>query len=89
MLQGGSDNLVFCCLVEYLEYPEVEDDHDQAGDVEGPDTGPNDEVRIVEGADERLWLFLAWLTDNETCVEAERLIDLIDLTTIISVKQVS
>ena len=54
MLQGGSDNLVFCCLVEYLEYPEVEDYHDQAGDVEGPDTGPNDEVRIVEGADEGL-----------------------------------
>ena len=40
--------------MEYLEYPEVEDDHDQAGDVEGPDTGPNDEVRVVEGADE--WL---------------------------------
>ena len=57
MLQGGSDNLVFCCLVEYLEYPEVEDYHDQAGDVEGPDTGPNDEVRIVEGADE--WLLQA------------------------------
>ena len=72
-----------------LEYPGVEDDHDEAGDVEGAKAGPDDKVRVVEGADERLWLFLAWLTDNETCVEAERLIDLIDLTTIISVKQVS
>ena len=39
-----------CCL--YLEYPVVESDHDEAGDVEGAQAGPDDEVRVVEGADD-------------------------------------
>ena len=71
-----------------LEYPGVEDYHDEAGDVEGAEGGVDDEVRVVEGADERLQrvLALAGLTDSQTCVEAERLIH---LTTIISVKSVS
>jgi hypothetical protein len=38
----------------YLKYPEVEYDHDAAGDVEGADGRVDDEVWIVEGADERL-----------------------------------
>ena len=62
-----------------LEYPGVEDYHDEAGDVEGSERGVDDEVRVVEGADERLCLVQSWLT--ESVVEAERLVD---LTTIIS-----
>ena len=58
-----------------LEYPGVEDYHDEAGDVEGAERGVDDEVRVVEGADERLCLIQFWLADSETCVvEAERLI---------------
>ncbi len=38
----------------YLKYPEVEYNHDAAGDVEGTDGRVDDEVWIVEGADE--WL---------------------------------
>ena len=58
-----------------LEYPGVEDYHDEAGDVEGAERGVDDEVRVVEGADERLCLIQSWLADSETCVvEAERLI---------------
>ena len=64
-----------------LEYPGVEDYHDEAGDVEGAERGVDDEVRVVEGADERLWLVLEGLSESETCVEAERLIH---LTAIIS-----
>ena len=63
-----------------LEYPGVEDYHDEAGDVEGAERGVDDEVRVVEGADERLWLVLGCLSESETCVEAE---SLIHLTTII------
>ena len=63
-----------------LEYPGVEDYHDEAGDVEGPEAGPDDKVRVVEGADERLLWILDSLSDRQTCVEAQRLIH---LTTII------
>ena len=67
-----------CCV--YLENPVVERDHHQAGDVEGAEAGPDDEVRVVEGADERLLWILESLSDSQTCVEAQRLIH---LTTII------
>ncbi len=36
----------------HCEYPGVQVDHDDAGDVEGAQGGPDDEVRVVEGADE-------------------------------------
>ena len=42
----------------YFEYPVVERDHDEAGDVEGAQTGPDDEVRVVEGADDLFLLHL-------------------------------
>ena len=69
----GSDG---CSLFSvYLEYPVVERDHDEAGDVEGAERGVNDEVRVIEGTDERLSLIQNWLTDSQTCVvEAQRLI---------------
>ncbi len=38
----------------YLKYPEVEYDHDAAGNVEGANGRVDDEVWIIEGADE--WL---------------------------------
>ena len=38
------------------EYPGVEDDHDEAGDVEAAEGGVDDEVRIVEHADHGLLL---------------------------------
>ena len=38
----------------YLEYPGVEDDHDQAGDVEGSEGRVDDEVRVVKHADNRV-----------------------------------
>ena len=40
----------------HLEYPGVEHYHHQAGDVEGAQAGPDDEVRVVEGADDGLVL---------------------------------
>jgi hypothetical protein len=46
----------------YLKYPEVEDDHDAAGDVEGADGRVDDEVWIVEGADE--WLTRLLLAED-------------------------
>ena len=45
-----------CCV--YLENPVVERDHHQAGDVEGAEAGPDDEVRVVEGADDLFLLLL-------------------------------
>ena len=38
------------------EYPGVEDDHDEAGDVEAAEGGVDDEVRVVEHADDGLLL---------------------------------
>ena len=43
------------CL-HYLEYPGVQHDHDQAGDVEGSEGWVEDEVRVVEHANYRLWV---------------------------------
>ena len=40
----------------HLEYPGVEDDHDQAGDVEWSERRVEDEVRVVEHADHWLWV---------------------------------
>ena len=40
-----------CKNSPYFKNSEVEDDHDDAWDVEGSDGRPNDEVWIVESAD--------------------------------------
>ena len=34
----------------HLEYSGVEDDHDEAWEVEGGERGPDDKVGVVEGA---------------------------------------
>ena len=47
-------------LLLHLEYPGVEHYHHQAGDVEGAQAGPDDEVRVVEGADDGVVL-VWWL----------------------------
>ena len=39
-------------ILAHLEYSGVEDDHDEAGEVEWGERGPDDEVRVVEGAHE-------------------------------------
>ena len=41
-----------------LEYPGVEDYHDEAGDVEGAETGPDDEVRVIKRAYDLILLLL-------------------------------
>ena len=43
-------------VISNLEYPGVEDYHDQAGDVEGSQRRVDNEVRVVEGAED--WILL-------------------------------
>ena len=43
-------------MMSNLEYPGVEYYHDQAGDVEGSKRGVDDEVRVVECAED--WILL-------------------------------
>ena len=57
----------------YLEYSGVEDYHDQAGDVEGAEGGVDDEVRVVEGADDG---FLLHLPMDLTGIGDESLVEL-------------
>ena len=45
----------------YLEYPGIEIDHHDAGDVEGPEGGVDDEVGVVKGTDE---LLLRWVEQS-------------------------
>ena len=44
-------------MAPHPEYSRVEDDHDDAGDVEGSERGVDDEVRVVEPAE--IWLRLS------------------------------
>ena len=53
---GYKVGMLLLQLQLHLEYPGVEHYHHQAGDVEGAQAGPDDEVRVVEGADDGLVL---------------------------------
>jgi len=44
----------------HLEDSGVEEDHDEAGYVEGPQAGPDDEVGVVEGANDVLVLLFVF-----------------------------
>ena len=39
--------------INHLEDAVVENDHDKAGDVEGAQGGPDDEVRVIESTYQR------------------------------------
>ena len=49
---GYKVGMLLLQLQLHLEYPGVEHYHHQAGDVEGAQAGPDDEVGVVEGAHE-------------------------------------
>ena len=70
---GYKVGMLLLQLQLHLEYPGVEHYHHQAGDVEGAQAGPDDEVRVVEGADDG---FLLHLPMDLTGIGDESLVEL-------------
>ena len=50
--KSRKNDCVVVKIASHLEYPEVQKDHNHAGDVKGSQRRVDDEIRIVESANE-------------------------------------